>query len=137
MATVSSAWASAKPEPEWNGWWSRATTEGDLAYAEIESKLNELYKLLDRTGKRVSLLENPPEHRLIAERRANPAPATGHPEQTIFILSTTPWPRELQRYVRSELWKMANAELGENTDDVPDFLNEDNLSPFGAYWSDT
>ncbi len=110
---------------------------GPLQDPVAVAKLDELYELLGDTGKRVSLLENAPEHRLIAERRANLALATGHPDETIRLLSTTPWPREHQRYVRSELWRKAKAALGETTDEAPDFLNEDNLAPFGAYWSDT
>ena len=69
--------------------------------------LDELYEDLGRTDKRVPLLERAPEHRLIVERRANLALATGHPDETIRLLSTTPWPREHQRYVRTELWKKA------------------------------
>jgi len=101
------------------------------------AKLDELYETLGLTGKRVALLARPPQHRLITERRANLALAIGYPEETIRLLSTTPWPREHQRYMRSELWRKAKTALGEATDIVPDFLNEDNLALFGAYWSDT
>jgi len=43
---------------------------------------------------------------------------------------------EHQRYVRTELWKKATAALGEPDAEAPEFLNEDNLARFGAYWSD-
>jgi hypothetical protein len=99
--------------------------------------LDELYERLGHTGKRGPLLERAPEHRLVMERRANLALATGNPSGTIRILSTHDWPREHQRYVRTTLWKKARELLGEPGGDVPEFLHEDNLAPFGAYWSDS
>jgi hypothetical protein len=41
-----------------------------------------------------------------------------------------------QRYVNTELWQKAQAALGAANGETPDFLNEDNLARFGAYWSD-
>jgi hypothetical protein len=60
----------------------------------------------------------------------------GQPAETIRLLSETAWQREHQRYVRSELWKKAQLAMGCSDPVVPDFLNEDNLAQFGAYWSD-
>jgi hypothetical protein len=48
---------------------------------------------------------------------------------------TTAWPREHQRYVRTELWRRAKSALGESDAAVPQSLHEDNLARFGAYWS--
>jgi hypothetical protein len=38
--------------------------------------------------------------------------------------------------VRTELWKAAMATLGTADATVPDFLHEDDLATFGAYWSE-
>jgi hypothetical protein len=101
------------------------------------AKLDELYEMLDRTEQRRRLLADAPEHRLIVERRINLALAAGDSSTAIRLLSTTPWPREHQRYVRTQLWKQARTALGEPSDEFPDFLGEDNLASYGAYWSDT
>jgi hypothetical protein len=87
------------------------------------------------TERRVSLLRGAPEHRLVIERRADLALTLGKAEETIRLLSETQWPREHQRYVRTELWKKAQAALGRPVEPIPDSLNEDNLARFGAYWS--
>jgi hypothetical protein len=52
------------------------------------------------------------------------------------LLKSVHWPREHQRYVRTELWRRAQAALGAPETPLPDALGEDNLAPFGAYWSD-
>jgi hypothetical protein len=105
------------------------------------TELDELYTALGMTSKRCALLQKSPadsfaSSRLIIERRADLACATGHPKDAIRLLEQTPWPREHQRYVRTELWRKAKAALGEPDAPVPDFLNEDNLARFGAYWSE-
>jgi len=100
------------------------------------AELDQLYAELGLTEKRRLLLESAPAHRLVIERRAQFALLTGDPAGAIRLLSETVWPREHQRYVRTELWKQANAGLGKPAADVPEFLHEDNLAPFGAYWSD-
>ena len=102
-----------------------AVVELDTAYAELG--------LHDR---RHALLAAAPAHRFVTERRADLALATGNPAETIRLLTETVWPREHQRYVRTELWQKAKAALGELAAQVPDSLNEDNLARFGAYWSD-
>jgi hypothetical protein len=99
-------------------------------------ELDELYAELGQTAKRGALLAGAPEHRFVIERRADLALATGNFAETLRLLTETTWPREHQRYVRTELWKAAKAALGEADAVVPEFLHEDNLARFGAYWSD-
>lgn len=103
------------------------------AFAVVE--LDELYGQIGRHDRRSRLLASAPDHRLIFERRADLALALGQPAKTLELLSRTTWPRQHQRYVRSELWRRAKAELGEPDAVVPDSLQEDNLARFGAYWS--
>jgi len=104
-----------------------ALVELDELYAELGS---------DYGARRAKLLASAPSHPHIIERRAALALTIGNPTETIRLLSGTAWQREHQRYVRSELWKKAQAALGCSEGHVPDFLNEDNLAPFGAYWSE-
>ena len=99
-------------------------------------ELDELYAELHLQDKRCTLLSQAPDHRLVIERRADLALAAGRPETAIRLLHDGHWPREHQRYIRSELWKKAQAALDNPNDAVPDFLNEDNLARFGAYWAD-
>ena len=99
-------------------------------------ELDELYAELGLTRERRVLLGSAPPHRLVTERRADLALATGDPAGAIRLLEGTDWPREHQRYVRTGLWRRASAALGGPAAPVPDSLNEDNLAPFGAYWSD-
>ncbi len=103
-----------------------AVVELDELYGELGSQ----YELA-----RVKLLGNAAFHPRIIERRAELELRRGNPSATIRLLSETPWQREHQRYVRSELWKKAQAALGVSEILIPDFLNEDNLAQFGAYWS--
>ena len=109
---------------------------GPLADPVAVAELDELYAQLGLTESRGPLLAAAPAHRLITERRADLALAAGDPAAAIRLLSDTAWPREHQRYVRSELWRRAMAALGDPDAAVPDFLNEDNLAIYGAYWSD-
>lgn len=99
-------------------------------------KLDELYESLGETDKRVQLLAEAPDHRHVIERRAQLALTTGNPEEALRLLSTTTWPFEHQRYVRSTLWKQACGQMGRSEEPVPEFLHEDPLAQFGAYWSD-
>jgi hypothetical protein len=99
-------------------------------------ELDELYTELGLTEKRTRLLAAAPAHRFVTERRAQLALVMGNPAETIRLLTQTDWPREHQRYVRTALWKQAKAALGESDCAIPDFLNEDNLAQFGAYWSE-
>lgn len=99
-------------------------------------ELDEWYAGQGLTERRAALLAHAPNHRLILERRADFACAVGQPQEALRLLSETPWPREHQRYVRTELWKRAKTALGEPATEIPEFLGEDNLAPFGAYWSD-
>ncbi len=98
-------------------------------------ELDRLYAELGLTGKRQALLVGAPDHRFIIERRAQLALELGCPAETLRLLSQTSWPREHQRYVRTQLWKQACSALGTPDDEVPEALNEDNLASFGAYWS--
>ncbi len=98
-------------------------------------ELDELYSALGLHEKRARLLAGAPAHRRIIERRADLALANGDPSTTIRLLSETVWPLEHQRYVRTELWKKAKAALGETGTEAPEFIGEDNLARFGAYWS--
>lgn len=100
-------------------------------------ELDELYAELGQTARREMLLANAPAHWLVAERRADLSLAAGKPEEALRLLSQTPWQRQHQRYVRTELWRRAHAALGSPVVEIPDYLNEDNLAPFGAYWSDS
>jgi hypothetical protein len=99
-------------------------------------ELDELYAAFGQTERRTPLLARAPEHRWITERRAHLALTSGNPGETLRLLTRDDWPREHQRYVRSELWRQANAALGKPEAAPPDFLNEDNLATFGAYWAD-
>jgi hypothetical protein len=54
----------------------------------------------------------------------------------VRLLSARSWPREHQRYVRTGLWQRAQTALGKTDAAVPAELGEDNLAPFGAYWSE-
>ncbi len=98
-------------------------------------ELDELYAHLGRNAGRAELLANAPSHPRITERRADLALSTGKPDEAIQLLSQAQWQREHQRYVRTELWKRAQAALGHPDSPAPDGLNEDNLAQFGAYWS--
>ena len=99
-------------------------------------ELDELFAELGLTTRRGKLLASAPDQRHVVERRADLALLTGRPAETIRLLTQTTWPREHQRYTRTELWKRAKAALGELDAAPPDFLNEDYLARFGAYWSD-
>lgn len=110
--------------------------EGPLRDPVAVAELDTLYAELGRHETRASLLSAAPDHRLILERRADLSLAWGRPAETIRLLSARRWPREHQRYVRTELWQRAMALLGNPKAKVPDSLGEDNLARFGAYWSD-
>ena len=99
-------------------------------------ELDELYSELAAHDKRSALLSRAANHRFVVERRADLALQMARPEETIRLLGERAWPREHQRYVRSQLWKQAQAALGNRASEVPDSLNEDNLAQFGAYWAD-
>lgn len=99
-------------------------------------ELDELYAKLGQDAKRGDLLARAPDHRRVVERRADLALVAGNPAETIRLLTQTAWPREHQRYTRTELWKRAKAAMGEPDATAPDFLGEDDLARFGAYWSD-
>jgi hypothetical protein len=98
-------------------------------------ELDHLYAELGLTEKRQTLLAGAPNHRFITERRAQLALELGRPDETLQLLSQTTWPREHQRYVRTQLWKQACAALGKPDVEIPEALHEDNLARFGAYWS--
>ncbi|MHB9007176.1 MAG: DUF5107 domain-containing protein [Limisphaerales bacterium] len=99
-------------------------------------ELDELYAELGLADRRADLLRHAAPHRFVVERLADLALLEGNPAETLRLLRDTPWPREHQRYVRSELWTKARAALGEATAPAPESLGEDNLARFGAYWSD-
>ena len=109
---------------------------GPISDPVAVAELDELYEELGRTSRRQQLLDAAPTHRLVIERRAQLALVQGQPEQAIRLLTETSWPKEHQRYVRTNLWRQAKTAIGQLDALVPDFLNEDNLAPFGAYWSD-
>jgi len=125
---------------------SRALGQPERAVPHLEAgplrdpvavvELDALYAELQLTAKREALLSRAPHHRLVTERRADLALATGAPEETLRLLASANWPREHQRYARSELWRKAHAALGRADGEVPARLNEDNLAAFGAYWSE-
>lgn len=100
------------------------------------AELDELYVELGMTDRRAPLLASAPSHRLVIERRASLALALGKPDECIRLLTATAWPREHQRYVRTELWNAAHAALGQPDTAAHDALGEDTLGRFGAYWSD-
>jgi hypothetical protein len=99
-------------------------------------ELDTLYAELGLQAERVALLARPSQHRFVIERRADLALALGQPAETLRLLTESPWPREHQRYTRSDLWTAARTALSEADATPPAFLGEDNLARFGAYWSD-
>lgn len=103
-----------------------------VAVAELDA----LYAGLEWTSKRAALLAAAPSHRLIIERRADLALAQKNPDECLRLLTETTWPREHQRYVRSELWQRAQSALKNSASPPPESLGEDNLASFGAYWAD-
>jgi hypothetical protein len=109
---------------------------GPLADPIATVELDELHAELGRPADRATLLARAPDHRRIVERRADLALALGDPAGTLRLLASRDWPREHQRYVRTELWRGARRALGQPPDPVPESLGEDNLARFGAYWSD-
>lgn len=109
---------------------------GPLADAVAVTELDTLFAELGLTDRRDQLLAAAPSHRWIIERRADLALAQHRPAETLRLLASTPWPREHQRYVRTALWRKAQAALGQPQADPPESLHEDNLAVFGAYWSD-
>ncbi len=124
----------------WKGLGDRAAGAAHLEAGPLHDpiavvELDELYAELGREADRARLLERAEAHAMIVERRADLALKAGRPLETIRLLSETAWQREHQRYVRSELWRRAQAALGHPDSAVPAFLMEDNLAPFGAYWS--
>ena len=98
-------------------------------------ELDRLLAELGWTDRRVVLLERAPASRFVIERRVDLALVLGQPAEALRLLRSVPWPREHQRYVRTELWRRAQRDLGGDDSEAPDWLNEDNLASFGAYWS--
>lgn len=109
---------------------------GPLADPVATVELDELLAELGRPADRATHLATAPEHRRVVERRADLALALGDPAETLRLLAARDWPREHQRYVRTELWRAARRALGQSPEPAPDSLGEDNLARFGAYWSD-
>ncbi|MGO8697357.1 MAG: DUF5107 domain-containing protein [Limisphaerales bacterium] len=124
----------------------KALKEPARAVAELEAgplqdpiavvELDELFAELNQTAKRAAVLARCGDHRLIIERRADLAVATGQPAEALRLLASLTWPREHQRYTRGDLWKRAQAALGRTESPTPESLGEDTLARFGAYWSD-
>jgi hypothetical protein len=104
--------------------------EDPVAVVELDTLLAELGETSERAG----LLSGAGEHRLLVERRADLALAQGRPELTLRLLEGTRWPRELQRYVRTDLWRKARERLGRESGEVPESLNEDSLARHAAHW---
>ena len=105
-------------------------SEDPVAVVELDTLLAELGETSERAG----LLSGAGDHRLLVERRADLALVQGRPEQTLRLLEGTRWPRELQRYVRTDLWRKAREMLGMDAGQVPESLNEDSLARHGANW---
>ena len=100
------------------------------------AELDDVYAGLGMTAQRLALLAQTPFHRLIMERRVDLALALGHAQEALRLLASIDWPREHQRHVRTTLWKRARSALGLPGAEVPEALHEDDLAPFGAYWSE-
>lgn len=100
------------------------------------TELDQLYEQLGLTAERAALLANAPPHRRIVERRAQLALATRRPSDALALLDSVSWPLEHQRYVRTRIWQAARQMMGEPAEPVPESLGEDDLAPFGAYWSE-
>jgi hypothetical protein len=109
---------------------------GPLDAPVAAKELDELYTELGQTDKRRPLLDRSGSHRLILERKAHLLLETGRAHEALQLLASTHWPKEHQRYVRTELWKRAKSAVGEADAEAPDSLGEDSLARFGAYWSD-
>jgi len=99
-------------------------------------ELDNLYTELNETAARCDLLANAPAHRRVIERQADLALTLGRPAEALQLLETTLWPLEHQRYVRTRLWQRARAAMNLPLEPVPEELGEDDLAPFGAYWSE-
>lgn len=109
---------------------------GPLTEPFAIAELDECLAAMGLHGEREMLLADAPPHRLLTERRAQLALQLGRPEETLRLLEASAWPREHQRYVRTELWQSARAALGLPALPIPEHLHEDSLARFGAYWSD-
>jgi hypothetical protein len=126
---------------EWKGLKAPARAAAHLEAGPLQDpvavvELDELYAELEQPAKRAALLAMSSRHRLVIERRADLALAVGQPAEALRLLTETPWPREHQRHTRGDLWKRACQAIGKAGTEAPDFLGEDNLARFGAYWSD-
>lgn len=110
--------------------------QGPLADPVARVELDTLYAQLGRHADRARLLASAPDHRHVVERRADLALVQHRPAETLRLLQSVAWPREHQRYVRTDLWRRAHEALGRDAGEPPDSLGEDNLAPFGAYWSE-
>ena len=124
----------------WKGLQEPVTAVAHLEAGPLEDpvaavELDELYAELGFDDRRSILLSNAPIHPLVIERRAHLALRLGNPAETIRLLLGKTWQRQHQRYIRSELWRQAREALGLPGFPVPEFLSEDNLAQFGAYWS--
>jgi hypothetical protein len=64
----------------------------------------------------------------VRERQADVLVATGKPQDALKILSGNKWPRQHERFIRSDIWRRARAAVGEATDPVPEDLGEDKLT---------
>jgi len=64
----------------------------------------------------------------VLEREADLLVATGKPQDALKILSGNKWPRQHERFIRSDIWRRARAAVGEAADPVPEDLGEDKLT---------
>lgn len=100
---------------------------GPLQDPFARAELDTLYADLGLIEPRRHLLERASSHRLLVERRADLALAVGEPEVALRLLESVAWPRELQRYVRTDLWRRARLALGLSLEPAPESLGEDTL----------
>ena len=101
-------------------------------------ELDELYAELGPDEQRAGRLAARRRRTIGSDHRApgGPGAGSGKPAETIRLLRETAWPREHQRYVRTRTVEEGASRAGRaGSTPSPDFLNEDNLARFGAYWS--
>jgi hypothetical protein len=69
----------------------------------------------------------------LAERRAGLLIDSGDARAALDLLRNTRFQLVHQRYERTRLWRLAEADLGLESAEFPSWLGEDDLAEFGAY----
>lgn len=64
-----------------------------------------------------------------AERQAHLLVATGRPQEALDLIMKRKWWRRHERFILTDIWRRAQAALGQPQDPVPDHLGEDKVPP--------